>query len=243
MRVTIDFVSFRLIDQVIQVLVKKRVDPALPDIGLYGLIGGAIREQSSPDQDDDQTLGNAMRRIVKQNFGHVPIYTEATDPVGTKVRDMTRGWSVTIPHLAFFNDLAYASFDADDDYMSLPITSVIKQKVVSAEQLKSMSKKEKLAFDHARLISQCFEALKIKASYSSIALYMLGDEFTMPDIVHVFSLMGIATSKQTVINRCIKTKLIVPTGNKVRHENGGKPAVCYRLSSTNLHYFSSAVGK
>jgi ADP-ribose pyrophosphatase YjhB (NUDIX family) len=230
MLTTLDFSKFRFKNNILELLLQKRNNKKLPAHGEFTIIGGMVWEHEIEGSDIvDETLEDSVSRILSTKLGIVPSYIEQIPVVGSAKRD-SRGWSVTLPHLCLSSADTSNIFDDDNDYMWVNVEDVINNKV-------------KLPFDHNKLVKLSFDALKNKAKYTSILLYLLSENFIVADIVKIFKYFDLNVSKQTISNRWVKSKLIEDTGEFYQGAKGGKPAKLFKLSEKTLSYFEVSVGK
>ncbi|WP_210498926.1 NUDIX hydrolase [Vibrio crassostreae] len=224
MIVTIDLACFRVSDNYEpQVLLRKRIKKDEPAFGEFALVGGWVWEKSLTEGGVyDKSLDEAVVRIIESKVGVTPSFLEQIPSEGSESRD-SRGWSITLPHYCLLNDGAIEKLGLDNNFKWVNVQDVI-------------SGKEKLPFDHAKLVAKCWAAFAVKASYSSVGLYILPDRFAIPDAVKVFDSMGVELSKQTVTNRWQKKGLIVDSGEK-RSVSGRPPATLFKLNETSPSYF------
>jgi ADP-ribose pyrophosphatase YjhB (NUDIX family) len=170
-------------------------------------------------------LEDAAKRILKMKVPHSfsPSYTEQLLDVGNETRD-SRGWSKTTPYLCLFQTSETADFNADEDFKWVSLVEIFDRSIT-------------LPFDHSDLIKNAYDSLITKSRYSSVLFYLLENDFVVKDIIDCFASFGYRISKQTIMKRWVDKELMLPTGNKRRNENGGKPAFVYNLSSNELNYF------
>jgi 8-oxo-dGTP diphosphatase len=230
MLTTLDFSDFRFKNNTLELLVQKRNNEKLPAHGEFTIIGGMVWEHEIAGSDIvDENLEDSVSRILSKKIGIIPSYIEQLPVVGSAKRD-SRGWSVTLPHLCLFSADNANIFDDNNDYMWVNVEDVINDKI-------------KLPFDHNHLVKLSFDALKNKAKYSSILLYLLSENFIVADIVEIFKYFDLNVSKQTISNRWVKSKLIEDTSQYHQGSKGGKPAKLFKLSEKTLSYFEVSIGK
>ena len=224
MIVTIDLACLRMSGEFKpQILLKRRNNSSEPAYNAFALVGGWIWEK--PIQcggEYDESADGAVERIIKTKIGVEPTYIEQIPSIGNESRD-SRGWSLTLPHYCLFNDEISNSFDDNPDFKWVDVCSVISGKI-------------ELPFDHRVLVARCWAAFALKASYSSVGLYILPDLFTFSDAIKVFSNIGVKLSKQTISNRWEKSGLIIGTG-ETRHIKAQRPSELFKISENTLSYF------
>ena len=228
---TIDFACFRLNQGRLEVLLQKRDKPKEPAFGEFALIGGFIWDESREGNDRDLTLDDAIERILQQKVGLKPSYFEQVGAVGSLHRD-PRGWSMTVLHFCFFNDEDTERLAQRESMKWVAVDDIFDGQIT-------------LPFDHEKLVETAFETMGHKCTYSSLPLYLLPNHFTVAEIIRVMGLFGLDVSKQTVINRWVKSGLIEETGLKADAPTprGGKKANLYRLKESGLSYFNNSIGR
>lgn len=229
MVVTLDFICFRLnmTEGHIEVLLHERNQA--PHAGSLALIGGWVWERSGTHGDYyDRSLEDSVKRIIDSKVGVIPSYIEQIPVRGSMKRDPSLGWSVTIPHFCIFNH--------SDEPKSLPGSRAVW--VPIHDVLSGMD----LPFDHSELVATAYAAFINKSMYSSILLFLLPPVFIVADVVNAFQALDLNVSKQTVINRLIKTGVMVATGKQAEKAGPGKPAATYSVSGHEITYFNEIVG-
>ncbi len=223
---TLDFICLRLNGDVPEILLKRRDNENEPAFNEFTLIGGMIWESPREGSDIyDVDMESASKRILKTKFKgeFLPSYKEQLNDIGSIDRDK-RGWSKTTPYLCLFKYSDTRYLEDDLDYKWVSLEDVISDKI-------------ELPFDHNYLANYAYVNLVTKAKYSSNLFYFLEDEFVVSDILNCFSAFGLNLTKQTVTKRWVNKELIVPTGDKKKNKDGGKPATIYKLASKELIYF------
>ena len=145
MVVTLDFICLRLNPEsgLPEVMLQERQKG--PESGRYALVGGWVREEPASDGgDSDETLGDAVTRILKGKVGFLPSHLEKLPPEGSVTRDASLGWSVTIPFLCLFNRPDMAELDQQDGIKWEPIESIL-------------AGEYPLPFDHRKLVNIAYE--------------------------------------------------------------------------------------
>jgi ADP-ribose pyrophosphatase YjhB (NUDIX family) len=241
MLTTIDLSSFRISDNKLQVLLKKRLNKDEMDFDKFSLIGGMVQEKKDELDYFDRTLNAAVNRIIKDEIGVVPSCIEQSGLIEYVDRESS-GWSIIIAYYCFFNDGDLFNFD-DTNYKWVDVKLILKEKVSFPYNKDLLKNKILLPFDQNKIVTQCYNSLLNKLTYSSLILYLLPLEFSVSDIVNIFKTFHLDVSKQTVINRWIKTKKIKKTGENRQNVKGGKPAALYMLKERKLSYFGVSIGK
>ena len=231
MIVTLDFVCLRLNPQtrVPEVMLQKRQKE--PNLGKDALVGGWIWEKPMEEGGQyDQDLDQAVARILDQKVGVQPTYLERVKSEGGLDRDPDLGWSVTIPHLCLFNRTDNEELQERPDISWVSVQEIINGEIV-------------LPYDHNKLVASAYEVFLNKVRYSSILLYLLPQQVTIPDIVEAYQVLNIQVSKQTIFSRWVNTGLLAETGEQKEKSGRGRAPMFYRLTETSLSYFDSEIGK
>lgn len=231
MVVTLDFVCLRLNPETgaPEVMLQKRAKE--PELGVDALVGGWIWEEpQEPAGPYDVTLDDAVTRILETKIGIQPTYLERVKPEGGMYRDENLGWSVTLPHLCLFNRTENAELQDRADISWVTVDDIL-------------SGKFELPHDHQKLVANAFEVFLNKIKYSSILLYLMPDQVTIPEIVSAYQTLGIQVSKQTIFSRWVNSGLLVETGEQKEKGGRGRSPMLYRLSEEKLTYFDSEIGK
>jgi hypothetical protein len=88
--------------------------------------------------------------------------------------------------------------------------------------------KERLAFDHAEILSAAIERLRSKVEYTSLPAFLLPEEFTLSELQHVYEIvLDRPVNKGAFRRRITDAGLIV----EVPRQKSGptRPAQLYRL--------------
>lgn len=209
---SVDAVLFTYHDETLKVLIVERANH--PDNGMWGLPGGFINEEQ------DNTLEDAILRKLKEKTGVIPPYIEQLCTVGNNLRDK-RSWSVTVCYTALITHQACEHH----------IDTVDSVKWVSIDEIEKMP----LAFDHADLYLQARDRLKQKSLYSIVPGFALPEIFTLTELQHVHEvLIGKTLQKKSFRRRLEQADLLIDTGEK--RQERGRPANLYRLKPESADY-------
>lgn len=231
MIVTLDFVCLRLSPDTgaPEVMLQKR--KKAPELGKDALVGGWIWEEPAEEGGAyDKDLDDAVTRIMSEKVGMQPTYLERVKSEGGLYRDPNLGWSVTIPHLCLFNRTDIEALEERPGITWVAVSDIA-------------SGAFKLPYDHRKLVENAYEVFLNKVRYSSILLYLLPDQVTIPEIVEAYQVLGIQVSKQTVFSRWVNPGLLVETGEQKSTGSRGRAPMLYRLEEDTLSYFDSEIGK
>ncbi|MGI9203491.1 MAG: NUDIX hydrolase, partial [Woeseiaceae bacterium] len=87
----------------------------------------------------------------------------------------------------------------------------------------------KLAFDHRDILEMALERLAAKLDYSTIAFQLMPEEFTMPELRHLYELITREKiDARNFAKRILALNVIEPTGQD-RREGAHRPAKLYRV--------------
>ncbi len=200
--ISVDLVVFRLLDEQLQVLTRKKTIKTGPALVLPS---GRIE----PEKDD--SLDDTASRLLSYLTPHKASYFEQVVTIGDAKRD-SRGWSLTVVYYALMNgnttdyssDAYWVNVDNDK-----PNTS--------------------LAYDHDALVHEALLRLRNKIQYSSVPVYLLPDEFVLSDIRKVFSaVLEKSPPMRSIRNRFLRGGLLIDTGRQRRGSN--RPAAIYKIN-------------
>lgn len=207
---TVDVVIFTALnDQLHALLVKRDQSPSEPFPGKWALPGGFV------DVDRDKSLQDCAVRKLKEKTGVVTPYLEQLGSWGSANRD-PRGWSATHVYFAL-----------------VPHSSVRLQQGANAADVAwfpilDNGVQPKLAFDHTTILDSAIDRLRSKAEYTSLPAYLLPEEFTLPELQHVYELvLGRRVDKSAFRTRVLSAELL----NDVKGLRPGpnRPAQLYAL--------------
>ncbi|WP_087026722.1 NUDIX domain-containing protein [Thaumasiovibrio subtropicus] len=236
MIVTIDLICFKLNEDGLDVLLIKRHNPARPDVGKWAIPGGFVYEQDLTNEGGepaDEDFDSARRRICRQKVHTYPNFISEPMVDGNPKRDEA-GWSVSIAHYALLNTRNVEQ---------------ISNAGMNDSQMRWVSLKDvlegsyQLAFDHQTMIAQAWKKLRAAVEYTSVALFLLDEEFLVADIIAAYRVLGVDVNRMTVKRRLIDSGVIV-SANKIASTNrgkGGKPAQVYRLAESCVTYFQTCL--
>ena len=206
----VDLVLFTVRDDVLQVLLTQRpAGPNEPHPNAWALPGGFI------DVDQDESLEACARRKLAEKTGLSSPYLEQLGSWGSNKRD-PRGWSATHVYFALIPSdgiqLKAGGHAAD----------------VRWQPVRDHGVREKLAFDHAEILSAAIERLRNKVEYTSLPAFLLPDEFTLSELQHVYEIvLDRPLNKSAFRTRVRDADLIVEVPRQRSGPN--RPAQLYRL--------------
>lgn len=214
---TVDMAIFTIKDDQLHVLLVKRAQH--PYKGWWALPGGFV------DVKLDKALGDTARRKLKEKTGISTPYLEQVETVGNGDRD-PRGWSIT---MAYFALLPWRNIELVANSSSEEIKWISVDQVLDAQ---------KLAFDHAYILKICVERLRSKVQYTSIAVNLMAEEFSLAELQTIFEIiLEKPIEKKSFRRRLLDVGILEETGNVRLGSN--RPAKLYRVKAQGESYFFS----
>jgi len=199
---TVDIVIFTLRDNLLQVLLIRRLNQ--PFAGCWALPGGFVEEWESLEQ--------AATRELEEETGIQNVYLEQLYTYGDPERD-PRGRVVTVAYYALIPAGALVRSEGGSDS--------------SQARWFPINELPELAFDHAEIVTYALRRLRYKLEYSAVGFELLPGEFTLTEIQHTYEIiLGEALDKRNFRRRLLDSGIIEPTQEKRGGE--GRPARLYR---------------
>ena len=195
--------SFTIRHDELNVLLIKRA--AAPYRGRWALPGGFV--------EIDESLVNAASRELLEETGVEAAYLEQLYTFGEPGRD-PRERVISVAYFALMPSDALQIRAASD-----------------AEGVGwfSVDDLPKLAFDHAAILDMAIARLAAKLDYSTIAFQLMPEEFTIPELRHIYERVGRQElDARNFSKRILALDVIEPTGN-TRREGAHRPAQLYRV--------------
>lgn len=210
---SIDPVVFSIINDELHILLYKR--PKDPHKDSWALPGGLIRP------DEDMSLEDSVGRVLKLKTGAEVNYSEQLCSVGG-YRDV-RGWTLSVAYIALVS--------------TQEVNSV--SQWIPVRELGNIA----LAFDHNKIIETGIKRLTDKVNYSTLPIHLLGDDFTLPQLQHVYEiLLNEPLDKSTFRKKIEETGLLQETGEMLR-EGAFRPAKLYKLKDQRVINFGRNILK
>ncbi|MDX6264918.1 MAG: 8-oxo-dGTP diphosphatase [Kribbellaceae bacterium] len=214
--VAADLVILTVRDGSLQVLLIRR--GIAPYRGRWALPGGFVR----PKED----LEEAARRELEEETGLVSdrIHLEQVATYGEPGRD-PRGRVISVAYLALVPDLP---------------TPVAGTDAASAEWVavnEVLTDKNRLAFDHHRILTDAVERARAKLEYSPLAAAFCPDEFTISELRGIYeAVWGVQLDPRNFHRKATKTDgFVIPLGATTTRD-GGRPAQLFRRGpAATLH--------
>jgi 8-oxo-dGTP diphosphatase len=209
--VATDIVVFSVKNEELMVLLVKR--GIAPQQSSWALPGGFVGPQES--------LDDAARRELGEETGVTDLYLEQLYSFGEADRD-PRGRVVSVAYLAL---------------MRVGSQELVAGTDAAEAKWFAMSKLPRLAFDHADILKLARERLAKKVNYSSIALQLMPEEFTLAELQTVHeTLTGRAADKRNFRKLIANQGTVVETG-KMHQSGAHRPAALYRAKDRGVTYF------
>ena len=207
---TVDIVTFAIRDEALHVLLVRRgTEPEEPFPGLWALPGGFV------DVARDATLADCALRKLSEKTGVASPYLEQLASFGSADRD-PRGWSATHVYVVLIDARRAETIAADARWFPL-VGSGLDDAV-----------KPKLAFDHAMILNVAITRLRNKVEYTSLPLYLMPAEFTLPELQRVYEIvLDRPLEKSAFRTRMLSADAIEPVARTRKGPN--RPAQLYRL--------------
>lgn len=216
---TVDIVLVTLGEEGLRLCLQRREHE--PHAGELALVGGYVR----PEQDAD--IEAAARRILAGKARLEGLYLEQVRSFGGPGRD-PRGWSIAIIYLAL-----------------VPEERLIAAEAAGAPRFERIDpdRLPPLPFDHARLITAALARLRSKASYSTLPAFLLGDQFTLPELKAVYEqAIGTKLNDSAFRRKLMEIQILEEVDAKASATAERKrPAQLYRLARRTLTEFDRTV--
>lgn len=214
--VTVDVVILTMSGSRLHVLLVLR--GVAPFEGMWAIPGGFKRPT--------ETLDEAAKRELAEETGvdAARLLTQF-GAYGDPGRD-PRMNVVTVAYLAVFREVGgvVASTDAADASL-IPVSDVLNGKI-------------ELAFDHARIVRDAVERVRVDLERTGIATAFVGPTFTLAELRAVYeAVWGVhldgANFRRSLLS---ESGWVIPTGRRARPgSTGGKPAELYRAGRMWKH--------
>jgi 8-oxo-dGTP diphosphatase len=205
LRMTVDLAVLTVRENLLQVLVIERDNE--PFAGHSALPGGFLR--------GGEDLPEAAERELAEETGLEggPLHLEQLRVYGDPDRD-PRGRVVSVGYLAIAPDLPVPTAGSD---------------ARSARWAPVETVRDKLAFDHAKILGDAVERARTRLEFTTLAAAFCGPEFTIGDLRHVYEVVwGEPIDPRNFSRKVAQTKgFVEPTGGRRVHETG-RPAALYR---------------
>jgi 8-oxo-dGTP diphosphatase len=214
--VTVDVVILTMSEGLPHVLLVSRGEA--PFEGMWAIPGGFKRPR--------ETLDEAAKRELAEETG-VDAASLLTQfgAYGDPGRD-PRMSVVTIAYLAVLRDVGAVMAGADAAAAALiPVSDALNGKI-------------ELAFDHARIVRDAVERVRVDLELTGIATAFVGPTFTLAELRAVYEAVWGVQLDAANFRRSVVTEdgWVIPTGRRARPgSSGGKPAELYRAGRMWKH--------
>ena len=211
---TVDLVIFTVRDGHLHTLLIERAEPPFEEC--WALPGGFL----NPER-DGSIDACALRQLVEQTGLCAP-YLEQLKTYGSRDRD-PRGWIVTT---AYFALMASETAPPPAHQNLAHWTRVQGERVDCA-----------LAFDHACILADAVERLRSKLEYTHIAVHLLPEEFTLPELQQTYEIiLQQPLDKSSFRRRVAQAAMLEALPGKQR-DGSGRPAQLYRFCDYDRQTF------
>jgi 8-oxo-dGTP diphosphatase len=224
-RVAVDLVVFGLVDGELSVLMGRRVHT--PYEGFWALPGEFRHQGQSVDDLAWEVLGRTTgveRAWVEQlaTFDRPPVVGEDGE-VLTPGRD-PRSEVLSVAYMAVVGaDRVREDYGGDLGWQAV-------------RRLPG-----RVAFDHREILDYAVRRLQSKLGYSSLGFELLAEEFTLPELRHVYeAVLGVALNRGNFRRKVLEAGVVEDTG-KTRPARG-KPARLYRFRRRAFGLFETPDG-
>jgi 8-oxo-dGTP diphosphatase len=214
--VTVDVVILTMSERTLQVLLVRRGEA--PFEGMWAVPGGFKRPAETLDE-------AAQRELVEETGVEVAIPPTQFGAYGDPGRD-PRMNVVTVAYLAVLRDVGAVVGGTDaSEAALLPVSTVLNEDL-------------DLAFDHARIVRDAVERVRVELEVSGIATAFVGPTFTMAELRAVYeAIWGVqldaANFRRTIV---AEDGWVIPTGRRSQPgPAGGRPAELYRAGRAWSH--------
>lgn len=212
--VTVDVVILTLHDGTLHVLLVQRGGE--PFKGRWAIPGGFKRPT--------ETLDGAAARELKEETGiDATLHLRQFGAYGDPGRD-PRLNVVTVAYLAVLRDVAPPVAGTDAAAAALfPVAEVL-------------DGRRQLAFDHAVIVRDAVERVRLELEVSGLAIAFLGETFTIGELRTVYEAVWDVRLDAANFRRAVEGDgWLVPTGRRTRPgSTGGRPAELYRTGDAWL---------
>ena len=206
--VTTDSVVFRVSEHTLELLLIRRRNE--PFAGHWALPGGFV--------EPGETLKDCVsRELLEETGAGDDVYLEQLYTFGDPGRD-PRGRTVSVAYLGL---VAYSEAQA-------PAAATDAE----AAQWFPVDRLPALAFDHTEIIGKALERLRSKLRYSTIALKLSPEHFTLSELQRVYEvILDRALDKRNFRKQILGLGVVEPTGERQRNGNH-RPAMLFKAANT-----------
>lgn len=211
---TVHLAIFTVRAERLHVLLVKRAEP--PFQGDWALPGGFLDPRR-----DDSVDACAARKLVEETGVQAP-YLEQLKTYGSRDRD-PRGWIITTVYFALM--------------VSDSVRLGGNQAAACWAPVRGDGVEFILAFDHALLLADAVERLRSKLEYTHIAVHLLPEEFTLPELQRTYEIiLQQPLDKSSFRRRVAQADMLEEIAGKLR-DGSGRPARLYRFRDYDRQTF------
>ena len=211
---TVDLVIFTVRDEHLHVLLVQRAEH--PFKGCWALPGGFLDPRR-----DESVDACAARKLVEETGVCAP-YLEQLKTYGSRDRD-PRGWTATTVYFALMASESVRLRGNQEDARWVRVQG---EEVGCA-----------LAFDHARILADAVERLRSKLEYTHIAVHLLPEEFTLPELQRIYEIiLQQPLDKSSFRRRVAQADMLEELPGKQR-DGFSRPAQLYRFRDYDRQTF------
>lgn len=194
----VETVVFRLHQQQLEVLL------VLDDVAQHWLLPG-----DTVDEKQDRHLHDTVERILAQRAGLKPAYVEQVTTVGHQCVTKQR-WTMRVLHLCLLPLSCSEPLVGSSCWLPLP-------------QVGS----DAVLIEQQPLIECAYQRLRNKAQYSTLPLYLMEQELTLPELQRAWEmLLDNPMHKRAFRERMLSANVLQDTGKRLQRR--GSPTVIYR---------------
>jgi 8-oxo-dGTP diphosphatase len=206
--VTVDVVILTMSEGLLHALLVRRGEE--PFEGMWAIPGGFKRPT--------ETLDEAARRELSEETGvDVPSLLTQFGAYGDPERD-PRTNVVTVGYLAVLRDVGAIVAGTDAAEASLtPVSDVLNGKL-------------DLAFDHAQIVRDAIERVRVELEVSGVATAFVGTTFTLAELRTVYeAVWGVQLDAANFRRSVAEGEWVIPTGRRAQPgPAGGRPAELFK---------------
>ena len=210
----VDIVLLTLHNGRLSVLMHPREQEQEPGFGMLALPGGFVFT------DQDMTLDDTVARVLRTKVNLAAPYLEQLYSFGSALRD-PRGWSVSVAYYALVPEEM--------------LSTATKAQLVPVDDL------PELFLDHARIIQMAARRLRGKTTYSSLALYLVPESFTLPELQQVYEQLRGQPLDTASFRRKILEQDIIEEIPGAKRGGAHRPAKLYRRTHDTLMEFDRTI--
>jgi 8-oxo-dGTP diphosphatase len=202
---TVDVVLLTLKQERLCVALLKR--DADPFKGVLALPGGYVHAE------EDADAQQAAQRVLREKAAIVSPYLEQLATYSGRGRD-PRGWSLSVA------------------YYALVPMAIVEAANHPQVHLTPCERIPSLPFDHAQIIESAVARVRNKSSYSSLPVYLCGEQFTLPQLQSVYeTVIGEAINKVSFRRKMEELDMLEPVEGEYETGKANRPAQLYRLKA------------